>query len=193
MANRVILGSNGSDYGLFVSQHNDNVLSPSKQLAFDSRAFGGLPVHAFGEGILAAPTVTSSTPTATRSTSPIGYTNLGFTPLYALRWCYDSDITSGKAVRVYTPAYFESVEDVSDFNGATEEETVYTETKAGGATASAGASSIVITNRHAGKTVSVISNDSGLAPSVVTGQGAEGIYYAWIVFAIEDWTNGEGI
>ena len=36
MANRVLIGKNGSDYGIFVSQPGDNVLSPSEPLIYDS-------------------------------------------------------------------------------------------------------------------------------------------------------------
>ena len=36
MANRVLLGYNGTNYGLFVSRPSDNVLSPSNPLLFDS-------------------------------------------------------------------------------------------------------------------------------------------------------------
>ena len=95
MANRVVLGNANGEYGLYVSQKDDNVVSPSKQLSFDSRAFNGLPVHAFGEGTLAAP----SSGSISRSTSAIGYEagNLAFAPLFALRYSFDGDITSGKA------------------------------------------------------------------------------------------------
>ena len=36
MANRVLIGKKGSDYGIFVSQPGDNVLSPSEPLIYDS-------------------------------------------------------------------------------------------------------------------------------------------------------------
>ena len=195
MANRVLLGNNGSEYGLFVSQKDDNVVSPSKQLSFDSRSFGGLPVHAFGEGTIDAPNTTASDlgVKATRSTSALGYSNLGFTPLFALRWCYPSDITSGKAVRVYTPSIFLSQEEVADFDGSTEEETIYTETKQAGAGAVAGASSIVITNYHSGKSVVVEQDDAGLAPTEETGTGKIAIKYAYVVFGVEDFTGGTGL
>ena len=186
MANRVVLGNSNGEYGLYVSQKDDNVLSPNKQLSFDSRAFNGLPVHAFGEDRIAAPSGGSTV----RSTNAISYANLGFAPLFALRYCFDGEISSGKATKVRSPSIFGGVEAVQDFNGLTEEETVYTETKSGGASATAGASSIVIRNHYGGKTV-VVSQGSG--PSQVTNQGAQAINYAYIIFGVEDFTGGQGL
>tara|TARA_B110000858_G_scaffold195620_1_gene252447 strand:- start:257 stop:817 length:561 start_codon:yes stop_codon:yes gene_type:complete len=186
MANRVALGNANGEYGLYVSQKGDNVLNPSKQLSFDSRAFNGLSVHAFGEGTINAPSGGSTV----RSTSALGYTNLGFSPLFALRYSFAGEISSGKATKVRSPSIFGGVEDVQDFNGQTEEETVYTETKSGGASATAGASSIVIRNHYGGKTV-VVSQGSG--PSQVTNQNAQAIKYAYIIFGVEDFTGGQGI
>ena len=188
MAKRVVLGNANGEYGLYVSQKDDDVTSPNKQLSFDSRAFNGLPVHAFGEGTLSAPSGGASF----RATSALGYTNLGFSPLFALRYSFAGDITSGKATKAYSPAIFGGVESVSDFNGQTEEETVYTETKSGGASAAAGASSIVIKNHYGGRTVVVTSVGAG-APSVVTNQNAQAIKYAYIIFGVEDFTGGTGL
>lgn len=188
MANRVVLGNANGEYGLYVSQKDDNVLSPNKQLSFDSRAFNGLPVHAFGEGRIAAP----SGGATFRATNALSYANLGFAPLFALRYCFDGEISSGKATKVRSPSIFGGVEDVQDFNGQTEEETIYTETKSGGASAVAGASSIEIKNHYGGKTVVVISVGAG-APSVVTNQNAQAINYAYIIFGVEDFTGGQGL
>ena len=188
MANRVVLGNANGEYGLYVSQKDDNVVSPSKQLSFDSRAFNGLPVHYFNQGTIDAPSGGASF----RATPAIGYTNLGFSPLFALRYSFAGDITSDKATKVYSPAVFGGVESVNNTNGQTEEETVYTETKSGGASAVAGASSIVIKNHYGGKTVVVTSVGAG-APSVVTNQNAQLIKYAFIIFGVEDFTGGTGI
>ena len=48
MANRVLLGNDGSDYVLKVSEPEDNVLSPSEPLIFDSTAFRTGEVYAGG-------------------------------------------------------------------------------------------------------------------------------------------------
>ena len=52
MANRVLLGKRGSDFGLFVSRSGQNVETSTDPLAFDSRAAETLIVDSFGQGIL---------------------------------------------------------------------------------------------------------------------------------------------
>ena len=52
MANRVIIGKRGSDYGLFVSKSGDDVTTTTNPLGFDSRAVESFIVHSYGEGIL---------------------------------------------------------------------------------------------------------------------------------------------
>ena len=191
MANRVVLGNANGEYGLYVSQKDDNVVSPSKQLSFDSRAFNGLPVHAFGEGTLAAP----SSGSISRSTSALGYTNLGFAPLFALRYSFDGDITSGKATKAYSPSIMSGVEDIFKVTVVNGEAVIrdYEETKSGGAGAVATTSGITITNYYGGRTVVHGSENAGSAPSVVTNAGARLIKYAYIIFGVEDFTGGTGI
>ena len=192
MANRVILGLANGDYGLYVSQKDDNVLSPSKQLSFDSRAFNGLPVHAFGEGTLDAPSGGASD----RSSGALSYAagSLGFAPLFAVRYSFAGDISNGKATKVYSPSSMFSSEAVNDFNGQTEVETGYIELKNGGVSAVATSSAITITNRYGGRTVQIFSgNTSSNVPTVVTNQGAQLIKYAYIIFGVEDFTGGQGL
>ena len=187
MANRVALGNANGEYGLYVSQKGDNVLSPSKQLSFDSRAFNGLPVHSFHHGVIPAP---SGGAIFNSSTVTYGEGSVGFAPLFALRYSFPGEISSGFATKVRSPSIFGGVENVQDINGQTEEETYYTETKSGGASATAGASSIVVRNWYSGKTV-VVTQGSG--PSQVTNQGAQAINYAYIIFGVEDFTGGQGL
>ncbi|MDB4787264.1 hypothetical protein OAG26_00995 [Flavobacteriales bacterium] len=190
MANRVVLGNANGEYGLYVSQKDDNVLSPNKQLSFDSRAFNGLPVHAFGEGEIAAPSGGASS----RATSALSYTNLGFAPLFAVRYSFAGDISNGKATKVYSPSSMFSSEAVNDVNGQTEVETAYIELKNGGVSAVATSSAITITNRYGGRTVQIFSNNtSSNVPTVVTNQGAQLIKYAYIIFGVEDFTGGQGL
>ena len=55
MANRVLLGQRGSDYGLYVSRSGQDVTSTSSSLIFDSNsAVKGFNVAARGQGILNA-------------------------------------------------------------------------------------------------------------------------------------------
>ena len=101
MGNRVILGNRGSDYGLFVSQNNEDVTdtTDTTPLAFDARAVRGLTVHAKGEGSLAP-----AANYAIFTTSTTIAHGLGYTPTVAVRWCYASDLSSGVAQRMYSPA-----------------------------------------------------------------------------------------
>ena len=48
MANRILLGKDGSDYVLKVSQAGDKVLSPSEPLIFDSTSVRSGMVYAGG-------------------------------------------------------------------------------------------------------------------------------------------------
>ena len=189
MANRVVLGNANGEYGLYVSQKDDDVTDPDKQLSFDSRAFSGLPVHAFFQDTLAAPNTTSSSPLAV-STKSHSYSSLGFAPAFALRWNYASDNSSSKAVRVYNPSKFTSQEQIQVF---TDPETEYLESKQAGAEAVASASSITVTNYHSGKTVKVTEAGNLSVPSEETGTGKIGIYYAIIIFGVEDFTGGAGL
>ena len=98
MANRVALGKRGSDFGLFVSKHGEDVLTTSNPLAFDSRAPTSLLLHSYGQGVLVPSGVTNSlgqglshtfegttyTTSATSGQATITH-NLGYTPAFAFR------------------------------------------------------------------------------------------------------------
>ena len=112
MANRVLLGKRGStDYGLFVSRDNQDVLTSTQPLGFDSRAAESLIVHSVSQGILVPDLVNTSG-------TQIGFTfnsvfenqhtatithNLGYVPCFAVRWCTYNQITSGLATETYPP------------------------------------------------------------------------------------------
>ncbi len=70
MANRILLGKDGSDYVLKVSQPGDNVLSPSEPLIFDSTSVRSGMIYAGG---------TSSSTTGINWSSTKG--TLGYIPL----------------------------------------------------------------------------------------------------------------
>lgn len=194
MGARVLLGDNGDEYGLYVSQYNDDVTNPTKPLAFDSRAVGSLPVHAYGQGILSAPSTTQANPYATTAFGNLYATPLSYTPLFAVRWCYPSDISSGKAGRVYNNAYFQSDEPQFSVNPQTEQESEWTTYKQQGVDVSSiDGTGITIRNYHSGKTVVVVTDQLGIAPSPETGTGKTSIYYSWIVFKVEDFTGGHGL
>lgn len=194
MASRVLLGDNGDEYGLYVSQNNDNVLSPTKPLAFDSRAVGSLPIHDYGQAILSAPNTTQANPFATDNGLPVLFAiSLSYSPLFAVRWCYPNDISNGKAVRVYNNAFFQSEEPQFAVNPVTEAESEWTTYKQQGVSVTCTYEGIFVKNRHSGKTVVVDVNTLGVAPSSETGTGKTAIYYSWIVFKVEDFTGGLGV
>ena len=73
MANRILLGSDGTTYALKVSRKNDNVLSPSNPLLFDStRSYWQGQIYAGGQ----ASSTTSVTWSATKGALNIASTNV---------------------------------------------------------------------------------------------------------------------
>lgn len=117
MGNRVCLGNNGTAYGLFVSQHGENVLSTSNAgMQFDSNQATFVPeVVAYGQGsLLARKQSNGSGPGWFDSASPNNWGakylyetesdgatsgcnfrvahNRGFQPLVFVRWCYEDEI-----------------------------------------------------------------------------------------------------
>jgi len=80
MANRVLLGKRGTDYGVFVSREGQNVASTTSSLVFDSNAVKGFNIAAKGQGILS--------PGGTRSFSH----GLGFKPYASVTYCFPDDI-----------------------------------------------------------------------------------------------------
>ena len=189
MGNRVILGKRGSDFGLFVSQNNEDVTdtTDTTPLAFDSRAVRGLTVHAKGEGILsAAPNY------ATFTTSTTIAHGLGYTPTVAVRWCYASDLSSGVAQRMYTPSHRFVTE--AGFDQLDDEETSdWEEREDVGVGISVNSTNLTIVNYEFGRTVEVGDDQAGTAPDEVFGENKQSIYYAYIIFKAKDFTGGLGL
>lgn len=192
MANRVILGQRGSDYGLFISQNGVNVADTTSTtpLAFDSRAVRGLVIHAKGEGSLAPYATNDSSGIDNYTTTTITH-NLGYIPLYAVRWCYASDLTSGVANRMYTPSRARN----SDGSYVIEEEAEsdWNEISMGGIATSASTTTITIENHEFGYNVEVGTDDAGAAPEEEFGTNKQTIYYAYIIFKAKDFTGGLGL
>jgi hypothetical protein len=80
MANRVLIGNRGSDYGIFISREGQNVASTTSSLVFDSNAVKGFNTVTKGQGILS--------PGGTRSFSH----GLGFKPYASVTYCFPDDI-----------------------------------------------------------------------------------------------------
>jgi hypothetical protein len=112
MANRILLGNRGSEYGLFVSKPGVDVTSTSATggMAFDSNAVESPRVVGYGQGILSPRT----TGDLTYSEAKAIYTGapsashvvrvshgLSYAPLIFIRWSYGGDLSSSKAARTY--------------------------------------------------------------------------------------------
>lgn len=192
MANRVLLGQRGSDYGLFVSQNGANVAdtSATTPLSFDSRAVRGMVIHAKGEGSL-APYATNDASGVDNPTSTTISHNLGYVPLYAVRWCYASDLTSGVANRMYTPSHARNNDYGYDL--VEEDESTWDQISLGGVTTTASTTTLTIYNHEFGYNVEVGDDAAGTAPNEEFGTNKQTIYYAYIIFKAKDFTGGLGL
>jgi hypothetical protein len=132
MANRVLIGKRGSDYGLFVSKSGDDVVTTTNPLSFDSRAVESLNVHTYGQGIL-VPDVTNTSGTQLTFTYSgttysqheidIGH-SLGYSPAFVVRYTTIAHLSSGVATKVWSAnvqqfsfTEYEEDEEVADGGG----------------------------------------------------------------------------
>ena len=118
--NRVVIGKNDAGtYGLFVSKKGDNASNPSGNLLFDSRASANFNVIGYGQGTLSPHTTSSSiginlynkdpktfytSNTSSGSVARVAHNVSGYTPTVIARFIYADYISSGKALKVFTPA-----------------------------------------------------------------------------------------
>lgn len=192
MANRVILGKRGSDYGLFVSQKDVDVTDTSSTtpLSFDSRAVRSLMVHQKGEGSLPPPGGG-----AWGTQQVLLSHGLGYAPAYAVRWCRAADLTSGVATTMRSPCVWYRREEETD-GGEGEEEAVWETTNSEGLDTYILTSSpyqIRIRNMWAGESLEVIEDLAGGAPAAYNNTGAETLYYTYVIFKCKDFTGGLGL
>lgn len=192
MANRVVLGKRGSDYGLFVSQKDVDVTdtSDTTPLSFDSRSVRGLMVHQKGEGSLTAPGGG-----AWGSNQVLIDHGLGYAPAYAVRWCRASDLSSGVATTMRSPTVWYRREEETD-GGEGEEEAIWETTEQVGLDTYLLTSSpykLRIRNLWSGETLVVIEDLAGGAPAPYSNQGAETLYYTYVIFKCKDFTGGLGL
>jgi len=119
MANRVLIGKRGSEYGLFVSKPGVNVASTSATggLAFDSNAVESPRVVGYGQGILSPRTTGDQTfdgakaiyTAASSAAHNVRITHgLSYAPLIFVRWSYEGDLSSSKAARTYNVGHVSS-------------------------------------------------------------------------------------
>ena len=96
MANRVLIGNRATGgQGIYVSQNGEDVLTTTNALQFDSRMGASVIVNSFAQGTITG----NSSGTASADISH----NLGYNPLFAVRWNTANEISGGVATKVYTP------------------------------------------------------------------------------------------
>lgn len=193
MANRVLVGKRGtSDFGVFVSQNGVDVANTSitTPLAFDSRAVRGLVIHSKGEGSL-APYATNDNTGLDNPTSVSISHSLGYVPLYVVRWCYASDLTSGIADRMYTPSHARN----NNYGYVLEEEveSSWDEISTMGISTAMSTTALTIYNHEFGYNVEVGDDEANAAPGEEFGTNKQTIYYAYIIFKAKDFTGGLGL
>jgi hypothetical protein len=200
MANRVIIGKRGSDYGLFVSKSGDDVTTTTNPLGFDSRAVESFIVHSYGEGILvpdvqhrttgAQLTYTYSGTTYNQHTATITH-GLGYIPAFAVRWCSISDLDgTGKATKVFTPHEYEDGQDEYEETDQDEEgdEITFPQTSgnSGLRVVSATTTAITLHNTNQRKYDNVVGKATTLQASAVYA-------YSYVIFTAENFLNGESL
>jgi len=208
MANRVLVGKRGSDYGLFVSTSGQDVTTSSNALGFDSRASETLIVHSVSEGVL-VPQVTNTSgtqltrtntfvsPNATISQHTATIThNLGYVPAYAIRWSTHDDMDSnGKATVTYPPfSYYgeepqRTEEDVFDEG----DEITYPGTFAQSGLSITGTTTNTITIKNTAARQA--ENSNGIKVDNTDTQVRNEAFYYWscIIFTAENFLNGDSL
>ena len=160
MANRVLIGDRATGgEGFYVSKSGDNVLTTTNSLQYDSRMAASLIVHSYGQAIQGV-----GTQTVTH--------NLGYKPLFAVRWGDAANLTAGKLTKVWSP-----VKAMDYFEG------YYGDPYMGlewGITTTIGTTSLAIENH-----TSTVGDISSVA--------MRDVYLAWVIFHQEDFTNGQGL
>ena len=164
MANRILIGNRATvGYGIYVGQSVEDVLTTTNALAFDSRMGASTIIHSYGQGTIAGG----------GTAHPFTH-NLGYNPLFAVRW--SESITSGLATATYTVAQ----QDMSYTEYEEEEEWATGEATWGCGVAHTSTSVITISN---------LSNAQGDN----SGNTLRTLYYAIVVFHEADYTGGIGL
>ena len=201
MANRVVIGKRGSDFGLFISKNAEDVLTTTNPLGFDSRAAGTLTVHSFGQGILvpeiqhrttgAQLTYTYSGTSYNQHTVTITH-NLGYIPAFAVRWCTDNEISSGVATKVWNPfSYYAGTDAYQEEEDGDETEFDGSNGSTGLVVVSSSTSTIVLKNvAERGFDDAGSSNIKGKATSI---HDSAAYFYSYLIFTEPNFTNGESL
>ena len=197
MANRVLVGKRGSDFGLFVSKSGVDVTDTTSTtpLSFDSRAAASLIVHSYGQGILlplrGMTSFTYDGVTYTQTQVDITH-GLNYHPAFMVRWCDGRKIGSSGASsggsgdvaqEVYKPFYFEALDQIDD--GDEEEENINEYN---------GTTGITATSRLNSGTYQLRLESNFDAPNASAVNGADNTvvaFYSYIVFKEPNFLNGE--
>ena len=210
MANRILLGKRGtSDFGLFVSQNNQDVLTSNNPLGFDSRAAESFIVHSYHQGALVPVIQNSSgqqlsrtntyvTPTQTinQSTATVTH-NLGYIPCFALRWANHNRVNSstGKATTVVPPFdyYKESPETVENDYFEEGDEIVIPGVYANNGIALQSVTTSVISFKNVARRY--YDNQNGAETFSTDGAVEDDAFYYWslVIFTAENFLNGESL
>jgi hypothetical protein len=168
MANRILIGSRATGgYGLYVGKSGQNVLTTTEPMQFDSRMGASAIVQSFGQNSISG-----------GGTSDFTH-NLGYNPLFAVRWNLPSDLSSGVAQRVYTPAFADSdVEERDDDR----DETIF-EAEVG----------FGIRVSHLNTNTIRLENYFSVDDGDLSGETPPTLYYAIVVFHEADYTGGTGL
>ena len=191
MANIVVIGKRGSDYGMFVSQDGVDVTDTTSTtpLAFDSRASTGLSVHSYGQTIIVPEDAGTHTYNGTSySDDNVVIThNLGYVPAFAIRWCTDEEISSGVATKVWTPGYWGKFEQIDE--GEEEEENLTEMETVQGLSYTCNTTALKIRSEtyfNANDSVSDGNESDGSA-------GMSPYYLSYVIFDCETFTGGESL
>jgi hypothetical protein len=169
MANRVLIGNRATGgYGIYVSQNGENVLDTTNALQFDSRMGASVIVHSYAQGTITANTSGNASASITH--------NLGYNPLFAMRWNTADDLAGGVATKVYTPC--EAQADYVEYEE--EEESASGDASFGASVAHLNTNTIKITNAfNVGGDLDTLSRPV--------------LYYAIVIFNETDFTGGKGL
>jgi hypothetical protein len=126
-----------------------------------------LVVHSYGQGTIAQGT-----------TFALFSTGLSYAPLYAMRWCTQDQISSGVAIKAYSPS-----ESQSEFIDYEEEEESDSGSTSWGCTSTInGSNQIVLQHHYDGDGYGSAAYEESMT-----------IYWAVVVFHQADFTSGEGL
>lgn len=187
MAKRLLIGKpNNEDYGLYVSKEGVDIIDGSNNLTsqanlqFDSEVgLGSLNLKNYGEGLLGIPGNDLATVSNidTSDTSAVITHNLGFIPYVIVQWCFQSDISSGVATKMY-PANLDWNSNTT-FSSGTSGNNLQTR---GGVTFSVTSTTLTIRNNFIGQLKKILSSGTETSRAY---SGGVGIGYAYLIFDLQ--------